>query len=106
MSSVSNEKAVKKAPFIRMKPLSSQIVGQVVLVGYEIKDRTDHASENAVSSIRVITILVPAIVAILIPALETFAEVVVILVKADIIRVIAKRTVLIGISTFIIKTPS
>ena len=76
------------------------------LVCDKAKDRTEYVSKDLVLTARVSAVGVPTIVAVLISASESFAEVVVVLVEPDIVRVIPVARVLVAERSVVVITPS
>lgn len=78
----------------------------LVREGLQVEDLAQNGAKDAVASVVEASILITAVIAILIPATETFAEVVAVLLEIDVVAAIAIGRVLIGVRVLIVETPS
>jgi hypothetical protein len=71
------------------------------LVGLRVKDLLQNVTHQAKHTVRVSTILRAAIVAVLIAAIEAFAEVVAVLIQINVITIVTVGCILICVRIFI-----
>lgn len=79
---------------------------QAALEPDDLNDRTDYRSEDVVTTVIVITVLILAVIAIFITSLKALSEVIIILVKADVIAVVPERGILITVRILRAELPS
>jgi hypothetical protein len=77
-----------------------------ILESREAKDRLEDRSEDLVLAVPVRTVFVPSIIAVLISALESLAEIIAVLVETDVVRVITEAGVLISIRRLVVVSPT
>jgi hypothetical protein len=77
-----------------------------ILESREAKDRLEDRSEDLVLAVPVRTVFVPSIIAVLISALESLAEIIAVLVETDVVRVITDAGVLISIRRLVVVSPT
>src|SRR5258707_3718846 len=76
------------------------------LVTSQIENQTQHVTENAVRAIRVEAVLRAAIVAVIITATKSFAEIVLVLAHVNVISVVTKRRIAKRVAVLRIESPS
>ena len=79
---------------------------QAALEPDDLNDRTDYRSEDVVTTVIVVTVLILAVIAIFITSLKALSEVIIILVKADVIAVVPERGILITVRILRAELPS
>ena len=72
----------------------------------EVKDRLEDPSEDLILAAPIRSILVLAVIAVLVTTLEAFAEIVVIFVETDVVRIVPVACVLITVGTLVVKIPT
>jgi hypothetical protein len=77
-----------------------------ILESREAKDRLEDRSEDLVLAVPVRTVFVPSVIAVLISALESLAEIIAVLVETDVVRVITDAGVLISIRRLVVVSPT
>ena len=77
-----------------------------VLVALQIQDPIQDAADQACDAVRVRTVSVPAVVPVVITALESLAEVVLVLRQVYVVAIVAKRSVLISEGVTVVEPPS
>src|SRR5215510_13522485 len=85
---------------------SSQYKGPLLVQELQAKNLLENRSQNAIATIGIATILVTTVVAILITAAETLAEVVLVVFEVNIVTIVAIAAVLVGESLFRTETPA
>jgi len=79
---------------------------QAALEPDDLNDRTDNRSEDVVTTVIVVTVLILAVIAIFITSLKALSEVIIVLVKADVIAVVPERGILITVRILRAELPS
>lgn len=79
---------------------------QAALEPDDLNDRTDYRSEDVVTTVIVVTVLILAVIAIFITSLKALSEVIIVLVKADVIAVVPERGILITVRILRAELPS
>lgn len=77
-----------------------------VLVALQIQNPIQDAADQARDAVRIRAVSVPAVVPVVISALESLAEVVLVLGQVYVVAVIAKRSVLISERVLVVKAPA